>query len=382
MELTTDFKQFLQEIRPTPNQREELQTGHRTLRERLNADEGLKKCFVLDFLQGSYRRATAIRPKGDRRSDVDIVVVTKLSENEYNPTQAMDLFKPFLDKYYKGKWIPQGRSFGIELSYVELDLVLTSAPSEAEVGILKSDAVTSDDDLEEARDWRLNRSWVALGSRFRNDARTLLAKAESEAEWKAQPLHIPDRDANRWEPTHPIAQIAWTRDKNARTDGHFVNVVKAIKWWRVENHEEPKHPKGFPLERLIGEWCPDSIESVAEGVVKTLEKIVSEYALTVQLGGKPILPDYGVPTHDVFKRISAEDFKKFYDQVKVGSEAARRAYDSQDRTESGNLWRELFGSKFPKPTEKNGGGGGAGGGSRGGYTPPTGPAVPGSGRFA
>ena len=206
-----------------------------------------------------------------------------------------------------------------------------------------------------------------------------MAKAESEAEWKTQPLRIPDRDANKWEPTHPIAQIAWTRDKNARTSGHFVNVVKAIKWWRVENYEEPKHPKGFPLERLIGEWCPDGIESVGEGVVRTLEKIVAEYALTVQMGEKPILPDYGVPTHDVFKRISAEDFKKFYDQVKVGSEVARRAFDSQNNTESGNLWRELFGSKFPKPSEN--GGGGSGGSGRG-YTPPTGPAVPGSGRFA
>ncbi|MGA7119159.1 MAG: hypothetical protein WBY94_03630, partial [Polyangiaceae bacterium] len=80
MELPTDFKEFLQEIRPTENQRSDLKTGHTTLRERLNADEGLKKCLISDFLQGSYRRATAIRPKGDRRSDVDIIVVTKLSE--------------------------------------------------------------------------------------------------------------------------------------------------------------------------------------------------------------------------------------------------------------------------------------------------------------
>jgi hypothetical protein len=379
MELPTDFKEFLQEIRPTENQRSDLQTGHKTLRERLLADEDLKKCFISDFLQGSYRRATAIRPKGDRRSDVDIIVVTRLSEREYTPANAMDLFKPFLDKHYKRKWRQQGRSFGIELSYVELDLVLTSAPSEAEVGILRSDAVTSDDDLEEAKDWRLHRSWVALGSRYRSDAKNLLAEAKGQDEWRAQPLHIPDRDANKWEPTHPLAQIAWTRDKNARTDGHFVNVVKAIKWWRVENYEEPKHPKGFPLERLIGECCPDGITSVAEGIVKTLEKIVSQYALTVLAGGKPILPDYGVSTHDVFKRISAEDFKKFYDQAKTGADLARRAYDSEDRTESGNLWRELFGRKFPKPPES---GGGTGGSSRGSFTPPTGPAVPGSGRFA
>jgi hypothetical protein len=375
MELKTDFETFLSEIRPTQNQREDLQSGHKTLRERLNADEGLKKAFVSDFLQGSYRRATAVSPKSDRRSDVDIIVVTKLSEDEYTPAKAMDLFKPFLDKHYKGKWKQQGRSFGIELSYVELDLVLTSAPSEAEVGILRSDAVTSDEDIDVAQDWRLHRSWVALSSRERSDARTLLAEAKSEAEWKAKPLRIPDREANVWEWTHPLEQISWTRDKNARTNRQFVNVVKAIKWWRLENHEEPKHPKGFPLERLIGECCPDGIESVAEGVVMTLEKVVSAYALLVQVGGKPQLPDYGVSTHDVFKRISADDFKKFYEQVKGGAALARRAFDAEDRTESGNLWREMFGSKFPKPPEN-------GGSKKAGYTPPTGPAVPGSGRFA
>lgn len=379
MELATDFKEFLQEIRPTPNQRQDLQTGHKTLRDRLNADEGLKKCIVSDFLQGSYRRATAVRPKGDRRSDVDIIVVTKLSEGEYTPATAMDVFRPFLDKHYAGKWRQQGRSFGIELSYVELDLVLTSAPAEAEIGILRSAAVTSDDDLEEAKDWRLHRSWLALDARYRGDARTLLAEAKAEDEWKADPLRIPDRDANKWEPTHPLAQIAWTRDKNARTNGHFVNVVKAIKWWRVEKYEEPKHPKGFPLERLIGESCPDHITSVAEGVTKTLENVVSTYRQLVQSGGKPELPDYGVPTHDVFKRIAADDFKKFYDQVKTGADLARRAYDSDNRTESGNLWRELLGSKFPKPPDDQGGSGGS---NRGGYTPPKGPAAPGTGRFA
>lgn len=375
MELESDFAAFLSEIRPTKNQRDDLQTGHKTLRERLKADEELKKAFVSDFLQGSYRRATAVRPKNDRRADVDIIVVTKLTEDEYTPSKAMDVFKPFLDKHYKGKWKQQGRSIGIELSYVELDLVVTSAPSEAEFGILSSDAVTSDEDLEEARDWRLHRSWLSLSSRGRLDARALLSEAKSEDEWKAKPLRIPDREANAWEWTHPLEQIRWTRDKNSRTNGHFVNVVKAIKWWRLENFEEPKHPKGFPLERLIGECCPDGIESVAEGVTKTLEKIVTAYALLVQVGGKPQLPDYGVPCHDVFKRVSAEDFKKFYEQTTSAAALARHALDSDNRTESGNLWQKLFGSKFPKPPEN-------GGSQKKGYTPPSGPAVPGSGRFA
>lgn len=377
MELKTDFETFLREIRPTQSQRSDLQTGHRALRDRLRDDEELKDVVVSDFLQGSYRRATAVRPKGDKCSDVDIIVVTNLSEIDYTPAEAMDQFVPFLDEYYKGKWKQQGRSFGIELSYVELDLVITSAPSETERAILRSAAVTSDDDLETARDWRLNESWVGLDVRHLQEAQLRLAKSQGEDEWKTAPLRIPDRDANVWESTHPLEQIRWTRDKNARTSRHFVNVVKAIKWWRLENHEEPKHPKGFPLERLVGECCPDAITSVAEGTTRTLERIVSDYALDVALGRKPVLPDYGVPSHDVFKRVSVEDFKAFYGQAQDAAELARRAFDSTDRTESGKLWRELFGSKFPEPPANGGGGT-----KKVGYTTPVAPAVPGSGRFA
>jgi hypothetical protein len=375
MILQSDFNQFLQDIRPTKAMRDDLKTGHKTLRDRLNAADDLNPILVSDFLQGSYRRYTAVRPKGDKRSDVDIIVVTKLDEAEYTPKKALALFEPFLEKHYKGKWRPQGRSFGIELSYVELDIVLTSAPAEQEYGILQSDSVTSDDDIVEARDWRLHRSWLALNNRTRFDAKQLLNQAAGEEEWRAQPLRIPDRDADEWDDTHPLEQIRWTRDKNSRCNGHFVNVVKCIKWWRLENYIEPTHPKGFPLERLIGEHCPDGIESVAEGVVKTLEAIVSSYGMLASTKGKPRLPDYGVSSHDVFHRITGEDFTVFYDQAKDGAELSRRALDSDDRTESGNLWREMFRSKFPKPPND-------GLATKRGFTPPTHPATPGSGRFA
>lgn len=375
MILQSDFNTFLQEIRPTKAMRDQLITGHKTLRERLKADEDLRPILISDFLQGSYRRQTALRPKGDKRSDVDIIVVTKLDENEYTPGAALALFEPFLNKYYKGKWRRQGRSFGIEMSYVELDVVPTSAPTEREYGILQSDAVTTDENIVEARDWRLHRSWLAPEHRMRADAKLLLNQAAGELEWQVLPLRIPDRDADEWDDTHPLEQIRWTRDKNFRCNGHFVNVVKCIKWWRLEHFVEPVHPKGFPLERLVGEHCPDGIESVAEGVVKTLEAIVNSYAILMLTRGKPVLSDYGVPSHDVFKRITSEDFCAFYDQVKVGAEQSRQAFDSPERMESGILWRMMFGPKFPSPPQD-------GSARKPGFTAPTGPAAPGSGRFA
>lgn len=382
MDLPTDFKTFLQEIRPTASMRKDLQTGHKTLRSRLREDGDLAPIIVSDFLQGSYRRHTAVRPTGGKRSDVDIIVVTNLDEADYpDPAEAMDLFTAFLDKHYKDKWQPQGRSFGIKLDYVELDLVITSAPSEAEAGILKAEAVTDgevlDEDSPEYGLWRLNAQWLSEASRFnRIDADEIMKKAAAEPEWKPVPLRIPDRDAGEWEDTHPLQQIIWTRDKNAATNGHFVNVVKCIKWWRLVNHDEPKHPKGFPLERLVGKHCPDGISSVAEGVARTLERIVAEYGLNVLFGTKPELPDYGVPSHDVFSRITAEDFAAFYEQVKEGAALARSALDEEDRTKSGNLWRDLFGTKFPPPPDNGGSA------KKGGFTEPTAAAVPGTGRFA
>ena len=371
MELKTDFDTFLREIRTTDSMQSDCRTGHKILRQRLHEDNDLQPLLVSDFLQGSYRRSTAVRPKNGKRSDVDIIVVTKLSEAEFTPKKAMDLFVPFLNRHYEGKWKPQGRSFGIELSYVDLDLVITSAPSENEYGILRSESVTTDEDISKAIDWRLNQSWLSLenrGQRF--DAKALLEKAKEQPEWKSKPLRIPDREANVWEDTHPLEQIRWTRDKNRTTNSHFVNIVKCIKWWWLEKFEEPRPPKGFPLERIVGDCCPDDIEFVAEGLVLTLENIVSRYSIYAAIKGKPQLPDYGVPTHDVLRRITGEDFGKFYEQSKAAASLARRAFDSPDRVKSGELWRELLGGRFPPPPKNSG------------YSAPTGPAVQGSGRFA
>ena len=72
MELPTYFRDFLHDIRLTPNQIKSLKTGHTTLRKRLKEDKNLAPILVETFLQGSYRRHTAVRPNGDQRADVDV----------------------------------------------------------------------------------------------------------------------------------------------------------------------------------------------------------------------------------------------------------------------------------------------------------------------
>jgi hypothetical protein len=365
MELPTYFSDFLADIRLTENQRSDAITGHRTLRDRLAKWEDFSPLIVSTFLQGSYRRATAVRPYEERRADVDVIVVTRLSHDEFSPKEIVPIFIPFLDEHYEDKWELQGRSFGIKLSYVDLDMVVTAAPSEGQIGIYESADVTDDETLDEA---------AIL-------TETTIKKA---AEWQDTPLLIPDRELDRWDETDPLEQIRWTQQKNARCEGHYVNVVKAVKWWRRVNCPEPKYPKGYPVEHIIGVCCPDGIASVAEGVTTTLEAITANYAGHVAINSTPFLADHGVPAHNVLARVSGEDFATFHLQCSAAAKTARAALDSDGRKNSADLWRILFGSKFPPAPDDDDDGSGArtNNGPSGGYSKRDKPTEISEGRFA
>ncbi|HDH7838896.1 hypothetical protein RZO85_28455 [Raoultella ornithinolytica] len=381
MELQPQFNKFLEDIRPTETQKGDWKSGARTLRERLKNFDPLKDIVISTFLQGSIRRSTAIRPRGDKRPDVDIVVVTNLDHIRMSPTEAMDLFIPFLNKYYPGKWVPQGRSFGITLSYVELDLVITAIPeSGAEKNNLeqlyKSESVLTVNSLEEQIDWRLNKSWVPATGGLYETNRAQVEDAPA-SEWKAHPLVLPDREKNEWGLTHPLAQIKWTAEKNRVCNGHYINLVRAVKWWRQHNSENlPKYPKGYPLEHLIGNALDDGTTSMGKGLVQLMDTFLSRWSAIYNQKAKPRLPDHGVEEHDVMARLSAEDFCSFYECIAGAAEIARDALASQDPKESAELWRKLFGSRFPVP-------GPQGGDRNGGFTAPSKPAEPQkTGRFA
>ena len=193
--------------------------------------------------------------------------------------------------------------------------------------------------------------------------RSYFAKADREP-WRSEPLLIPDRDARGWQRTHPLETIRWTTLKNQETNGLFVRVVKALKWWRRQ-HDQPKYPKGYPIEHLVGDACPIGVQSVAEGVTRSLEHLRDTLRPSAQLRRVPVVAARGVPELNVLHRLTVEDFLAFYDLVEDAATIARRALDSKDALESGRLWQVLFGTKFPLPPVT---GGTSGGGKTGGFT--------------
>ena len=370
------FDDFLADIRLTPNQRSDLITGHTTLQERLQKFPGIKDIFVSTFLQGSYKRGTAVRPQAGKRADVDVIIVTTLNKDLVTPHQAIDRFIPFVEEHYKGKYAVQGRSIGIEMSYVDLDIVVTSAPSLVDQKHLRSLSVTTNKSLDELTfglsDWKMISDWTDPDILQKGLGVQNLSEAQrKEAEWKLEPLHIPDRDAGEWVDTHPLEQIRWTRDKNKNTSGNYINIVKALKWWRTLRLTDIKYPKGYPIEHMIGDCCPDGITSMAEGVCLTLEAIVDRYRANMLLGTVPVLPDRGVPSHNVWKRIGVDEFKKFYGYIVEYAKIAREAVNATKIQDQVSKWQQIFGDKFPDAPDDDGGNKSGGGGPTilGGFTP-------------
>lgn len=337
-ELPSKFEEFLSNIRPTEEQIGEYVDAHEQLRDRLTSDEDLSEIHVSDFLQGSYARRTAVRPIGDEKSDVDIVFVTNLPTSEYTAQEAMELCEPFLDKYYRRKWEPNQRSYKIELDTVEMDLVLTAAPSEVVMNELSAPESIGKADIGELADQQ------DMGIIAKSIDNTFEG---AEKDWQDEPLDIPDRELDFWDKTHPLATLDWTQNKNDRTNGHYINVVKALKWWRRLQVDRPERPKSYPLERIIGECCPDYISTVSEGVTRTLNTFLEKFKADADRENTPVLGQHGIPEKNVLARVEGRDFARFYDQVSDAAETAQRAYDEPDKEQSAKYWRDLFGEAFP-----------------------------------
>lgn len=336
MDLPSYFTDFLENIRPTQEQRRDASEAHKRLRNRLAQDRELKDVTLLTFLQGSYRRSTDVKPLGDKKSDVDLIVVTTMAEDQWTAPAALDRFIPFLERNYPDAYEPQSRSWGLIDGTVELDLVPTSAPSESV--------------YEQLRALRESAASTEIGLPvFEEAIRKTAALAKDDA-WKRFPLRIPDRDRRRWEDTHPLKQIEETQRKNARTGGRFVDVVRAMKWWRLRM-APAIHPKSYPLEAIVFETCPDGIGSIAEGFVLTCTGILQRFRPDMMAGRVPTLADHGVPTNNVLKRVTIEEFARFYNEVVAVEPQARAALADPTVKGSANAWRAIFGPEFPPPPD-------------------------------
>lgn len=288
------FNEFLQDIEPSATTKSNAASAHTELRDFLKNDEDFKDYHVDTFLSGSYKRDTAIRPRTKNgqteRPDVDIIVVTNHSSSD-DPKAVVDLLYKTLKKKYSNIR-RQARSVGIEYYKADMDVVPI----------------------------------IPYGTMYL----------------------IPDRKQERWIPTNPPGHTTWTTETNNAAGGRFKPLVKLMKWWRRHNSTIAKKPKGFVIECITTE-CMDYGETYyGELFVKTLEKIVEKYAVNVLLGTVPTIPDPGVPGNSVTDGISPDAFIGFYNKANAHAELGRKALNETDPEKATELWRQIFGERFPK----------------------------------
>jgi len=100
------FLELLQDIEPSATTKANASSAHRALRDHLWADSGFKQLMVTDFLQGSHKRDTAIRPQKDdgvlTRPDVDTIVVAnhRLTDGTSSDTEN------HLSRRARRRWMP------------------------------------------------------------------------------------------------------------------------------------------------------------------------------------------------------------------------------------------------------------------------------------
>jgi hypothetical protein len=245
---------------------------------------------------------------------------------------------------------------------VTLDLVITATPSEATLEAIRQNVVQDprntqqifhEDDI----------SFPIFYSKMNEEL--LLTKSEDVGE-EIEPLWIPDRSLKDWTRTDPLAQNSWTTKKNGECNGNYLGVVKAIKWWK-RNLGLDSNPKSYPLERIVGEFCPLDIEYVAEGIVETFSGIQEGFQSHIGRGEVPELRDHGIPEHNVLEHILFNEFEEFYHSVEQAHRIAKQAMAADNIQDSALSWYELFGQPFPTPPS-DGGGDDDGGHPEGGFT--------------
>ena len=300
MAIQTQFRQLLTDIEPSPTTKKRAQSAHTRLRDFIRSHETFKQHHEGTFLSGSYKRDTAIRPQtkdGDEeRPDVDIIVITNHALDDAPSDVVSLLYDTLSDKYDDLR--KQARSVGVFTSTADMDVVPIIAP----------------DGMDGT-------------------------------------LYIPDRHLGEWLETNPPAHSTWTTDMNAAGEGRFKPLVKLAKWWRRANPTISKRPKGFMIECIVAE-CMDFEETqYAELFLSMLERIESHYSTCVSLDTVPFVEDPGVPGNSVLSGMTISAFKGFYNKAATCAEIGRRALDAGDTEEGLRLWRDVFGSRFPRTSK-------------------------------
>lgn len=293
----SQMTQLLEDIEPSETTNAASRAAHTRLRDYVAEHAEYKELHVKSILSGSYARDTAIRPRmvggEETRPDVDIIVVTEHTLDD-SPCAVLKLLQGVLEAEFKIKKPYNHRSVGIVTAAVDMDVVPIIAPH-------------------------------GMGGA----------------------LYIPDRTVEKWIITNPPGHTAWATEVNKANGNRFKPLTKLTKWWRRENQTSTHRPKGFVIECLVAQAMSATQSQYGLLFVETLEAIVNTYRPFVLAGLTPQIADPSVSGNDVCSNICADEFASFWRKAEEHALLGRRALEEKCPDKSLEMWRKIFGPRFP-----------------------------------
>lgn len=295
------FTELIADINPSPTTNARSKTAHSAVREALWADEGYRDQLIRDFLGGSYKRQTAIRPvtkNGDtERPDVDIYIVVRGGPGTTTPEELIDDLFRALDRNRK------------RLNITRL---------------------------------KRNRCSIAISTNSADMDISPLLERQADGYYR-----IGNRTTGEWYATDPEEHSNWSSRRNEALSERFKPTVKLLKWARRENPTQNRHPKSFALEAIVGAHMSGTESHYGKIVHGMFDRFVDAYSFERSLGMCPSIEDPAIPGADLLAGVTGEAFSAYYDKIKAHRDDAARALGADDQEKATRYWRRIFGDRFP-----------------------------------
>jgi hypothetical protein len=133
-----------------------------------------------------------------------------------------------------------------------------------------------------------------------------------------------------------------------------------MKWWWqyqferlnpiAENHV--RKPKGFWIEVMCGQYAQLKKASYPEQIVAVLENAWAEFQAYRRTRIMPELVDPGLRGQKIKTSMTDSEFSLFLSVLERSLNDARRAIAADTERRAAEMWRNLFGEKFPGPQKE------------------------------
>ncbi len=309
--LTDNFSAFLKRINPSPTYEKNASSAYNNVKQILESDEDMKELAPHVFLQGSYKRDTAIYTI----NDVDIVV---LCTNLHYPPSS-----------------------GPARSWSRDEIFSTVA------GAIKSNSLYKDKVKYDSRS-----KCIKVETSVGLDVLPVV-RSQGHHDVRYEPVFMYHPDYGKWVETYARYHQEYCSEKNKYSNGNFIPMIKITKHLRDSTSGLSSDiAPSFYIECLLYDIDNGKYSNtLALSIVEVLVAVAMNYApdsiykigLNSPCGDRQILS---------LKEWAQADYEVFYKHTIAWAKLAIEALKENDREKAITKWKRLLGDAyFPRYVE-------------------------------